>query len=607
MDIFFFNASALRFEMNNVMENRTGGGPIYGGAIDVITEAFNLRGNNVFSNMNSQMNREINFSNGGTSGYTYIILDSNYYGTTNASKINRAIYDFPESGQGIWFDISKKLDRPLRQAHGIVWKVEVNGKDAQDQFEQLDPLGVGQHTFKVYFNRPMDVQFPPMVSMGVRNPYTQTAIATNGSWSADSTIYTVYGTVGLTTGDGINTIRVTGARDTDYFEIPVEDHRFRVIVNGAGSLSAGFMATPGMGKVMLEWCNPAEGVNDLLGYNMYRYFMINDTVSSDTVMINPVLITDTVYTDFNVEPGTRYFYTYKTVRTNLTESDHSQVVTAVPLTADAGDANGDMAVNVLDVTTIIAFLIDQNPQPFIFEAADVINDSVINILDVVGVVNLISGHKKVSVAENPPAYLYLKAGFVQLQTTQAVSGLQFEIEGSDPDQVRLYTKLEGFELVTAHSKGRIIGVLYSFHNRSIPLGLQRIIEIEGPTEQLRWGALLASDPEGNPVSVIADEDHSWSLADCYLHVYPNPFGREVNIAYTLHEDSQVTLEILDFYGRVLTKVFTGNQTTGNWIQAWTGKGDRGGLCEAGVYLLRLTASGISGKKITRYAKLVKTQ
>ena len=36
----------------------------------------------------------------------------------------------------------------------------VNGLDAQDEYEALDPIGVGEHEFR-YFNRAMDVSVAP--------------------------------------------------------------------------------------------------------------------------------------------------------------------------------------------------------------------------------------------------------------------------------------------------------------------------------------------------------------------------------------------------------------------------------------------------------------
>ena len=72
------------------------------------------------------------------------------------------------------------MNQPHEEAHGIVWKVLVNGKDAQDEYDQMDPIGVGNHEFKVYFNRQMDTLVKPTVSYGVREPYTQKTISETG-------------------------------------------------------------------------------------------------------------------------------------------------------------------------------------------------------------------------------------------------------------------------------------------------------------------------------------------------------------------------------------------------------------------------------------------
>lgn len=54
-----------------------------------------------------------------------------------------------------------------------------------------------------------------------------------------------------------------------------------------------------------------------------------------------------------------------------------------------GDANNDGIVNILDIITIINYIMGGNPDPFNFEAADVNNDGVINILDVIFDVNIV--------------------------------------------------------------------------------------------------------------------------------------------------------------------------------------------------------------------------
>ena len=59
---------------------------------------------------------------------------------------------------------------------------------------------------------------------------------------------------------------------------------------------------------------------------------------------------------------------------------------------DPGDANGDGIVNVLDVITITAYFVGQNPDPFCFENADVNQDGIINVLDVIGTVGIFTGN-----------------------------------------------------------------------------------------------------------------------------------------------------------------------------------------------------------------------
>ena len=46
------------------------------------------------------------------------------------------------------------------------------------------------------------------------------------------------------------------AQDLDYFKIPVEDSRFNFLLQSAGSASAGWYATPGLGKIALTWEAP---------------------------------------------------------------------------------------------------------------------------------------------------------------------------------------------------------------------------------------------------------------------------------------------------------------------------------------------------------------
>ena len=337
---------------------------------------------------------------------TQIIKPNNpcYFGSTNEDIVRKGIYDIlhPTESYGFaLYDLSNMLTRPNAEAHGIVWKVVVNGYDAQDEFEMLPPLGVGKHKFEVYFSRPMDVSVPPTIAMGVRPPYTQHAIAEEGSWSADSLVYTAYLTIDGKTGvDGLNRIYVSGARDNEYFDIPVENTRFNVQVAAAGSMATGLMAEAGLGKVSLTWETDEEDFEDLLGYNIIRYTDHVDStyvvdykkygdyskhleIKGDTTIVNPTVLEADAneYVDYDVVPGTTYYYVIKQLTTSLSSHALSNAVAATPLTAQKGDANGSMSVDVADVVSEVAYMTNQNPQPFIFEAADVNSDLQVNILD----------------------------------------------------------------------------------------------------------------------------------------------------------------------------------------------------------------------------------
>ena len=52
-----------------------------------------------------------------------------------------------------------------------------------------------------------------------------------------------------------------------------------------------------------------------------------------------------------------------------------------------GDINGDLGINILDITSMIDYLYREGPEPFRLESADVNSDGNLNILDVTYLVN----------------------------------------------------------------------------------------------------------------------------------------------------------------------------------------------------------------------------
>ena len=397
------------------------------------------------------------------------------------------------------------LQSPNTEAHGIVWKVCVNGKDAQDEYEDLAPLGVGRHKFEVYFNRPMNKAVAPQITFGVRDPWTQNAVAEDGSWNEEGTIYTAYKTInGRTKSDGINRIYVRGAEDNEYFEIPYEKTRFNVMINAAGSMATGFAAEPGMGRVNLTWDNTHNNFEDAMGFNVYRYTEGNE---SNPTRLNEEIIDveATSYTDYNVTPGTTYYYYYKVLSTDLKEYDVSNVVTSTPLTASRGDANGDGNVNVMDVTSAVDYIVGQNPKPFVFEAADMNTDLSIDVLDVVGIVNKILNPSTASISafENAQEAIYtVEDGMLYIETPVALAGLQLQFYVNDGKRLKTASSLKEFERVTTWLSENDYQILvFNIGDLQLTPGKHEIVNI-GDAEIT---SIRLSDRQGSLVRAIAGQ------------------------------------------------------------------------------------------------------
>ncbi|MBR6354744.1 MAG: S8 family serine peptidase [Paludibacteraceae bacterium] len=535
-----------------------------------------------------------------------------YFGSAREDLVRPSIFDFENelSGSMGRLDLSNMSTRPVQEAHGVVWKVEVQGFDCQDQFDSIMPLGPGTHEFKVYFNRAMDTSVTPMLAMGVRSPYTQTAIAENSYWSADSTIWSASITLtGRESIDGINRIYVWKAKDNEHFDIPLENLRFHVPVSSSGALSMGFQATPQIGRIELEWNDQEVNYDDFLGFNMYRFRYdsvetnlhynydtdewVYDTIWTevDTVLLNTSLIQDTTFVDYAVEPGVRYYYYYKILSTSLTENDPSKVVSAVPFFAIRGDANGSAVVDIADVICVINYITFQNPLPFMFESADVNGDGVVDLLDVVGIINIILyGDQGRSYADPQTARYTIENEILYVESPVALGGIQVTLEDCTISDIEVLEALHGFELVNAPVGGNdLLLMAYSMSGMQIPAGKHALLRIGD--KQL--DNIVLSDPEGHNVMAVHGGEvgvpENGPVSAQIMRVYPNPFEREVNIVLDLGEtpNHSAQLIITDILGRQVCVKEIGGTNIGQYSYRWnvTGMGK-------GVYFVTLSINGV---------------
>ncbi len=528
-----------------------------------------------------------------------------YWGSGIESIVRKNIFDIdhPTNPAGIKakYDLSNMLKQPLADNHGLVWKVCVNGHDAQDEFGDILPLGVGRHKFEVYFNRKINRNFTPAVSMGLQEPYTQTKIDEDSSWrtigiEGDSIdVYTAYLTLkGSEVIDGLNRISVDGARDHDNFEIPKENMRFNVMVQAAGSMSSGFMAETGVGRVKLTWENPEDNFDDMLGYNMYRYTTRRDeetgkTVSNDTIKINERLLDIEEYVDYDIVPGTTYYYFYKVMRTNFTENSPSKVVAATPRAAGKGDANASGDIDVADVVTEVNYMVGRDPKPFIFEAADVNGDEEIDILDVVGTVNIImapAGNNDMASATSVATYT-VENGILYVDCPVELAGVQAELNGSrGKTEIAVLPALRGME-----STGDWISdeayrfIAFSLSGKTLGNGRHALLSIGDAS----LSDLILVDQNGNRIMAIDSESSGISPAvmQQMKTPTPNPFVDIINVPVVIGTEGNHDVE-LSLHSLSGAKVLSHSVTLGYGEHNVVIDGSALGK---GFYMLTLTVDG----------------
>ena len=141
-----------------------------------------------------------------------------------------------------------------------------------------------------------------------------------------------------------------------------------------------------------------------------------------------------------------------------------------------GDANSDDLVNVTDITTIINYILGNNPENFNFDAADCTPDSIINVSDITMVINLILsgsttevvGEWEVNTEDNVNIDDFnlapgeTRSIDVKLCNSQAYTALQFDL--------RLP---EGLEIVSISKADRIAN--HNIHSGTLPDGTVRFI------------------------------------------------------------------------------------------------------------------------------------
>ena len=266
------------------------------------------------------------------SGVPPSYLQNNYWGTQSDTLISYAIYDYNDDFSRGKIIYQPFLTNPPETAYPFVVDVTLSTASQSGMSALNGPtpiVGAEMVTFTVTFNRDMDTTVHPSVSFGPDVPETDYTIhPVDGGWQDARTWAGTFNVTPIT-GDGYQLMRIAGAvaADDPWLVTGDDSERFRFEIITSGTEAMNLQATGGEGYVDLMWTQ--DDFDLLAGFNLYRstsqdgtYTRINDSI------IPPDQRT---YRDTNVQPGQPYYYKFTVVKTDMTESDFSNVATATPV------------------------------------------------------------------------------------------------------------------------------------------------------------------------------------------------------------------------------------------------------------------------------------
>lgn len=73
-----------------------------------------------------------------------------------------------------------------------------------------------------------------------------------------------------------------------------------------------------------------------------------------------------------------------------------------------------------------------------------------------------------------------------------------------------------------------------------------------------------------------------------ISAFPNPFMDQANIRYNLVADSKVSIEVFDIAGKLVSRIFEGNQKAGNYSTLFNAKNN---ASLSGIFVIKMTVNG----------------
>jgi hypothetical protein len=237
----------------------------------------------------------------------------------------------------------------------------------------------------------------------------------------------------------------------------------------------------------------------------------------------------------------------------------------------AGDVNEDGTVNILDIVSLANYILGGSLSDCGLEGADMNGDGTVNILDIVAVVNVILGGRtddasSASLEKTGDALLLKADGYIGGLQMTLTHGSDFSIDLTDDALLAEYS--------TDGNKTTLVVV--------VPEN-DEIFTYSGDFEITEM--IIANS--SSEVTVNTPTAFGLSAA------YPNPFNPSTSISLHVPMESDVSVQVYDLSGRMISTLLSGVQAQGDYSLIWNAQEQA-----SGMYLVRAeTAGSVAVQKI----------
>ena len=131
----------------------------------------------------------------------------------------------------------------------------------------------------------------------------------------------------------------------------------------------------------------------------------------------------------------------------------------------------------------------------------------------------------------------------------------------------------------------------SYQNRYIPDMAVTAAYIAGVETEKATGSVI------NEILLPNSIPTNYDKIITVKNVSPNPFSTSAKIRYNLAENSIISLNIIDFSGKIIKTLVSGKQTAGEKLVIWDGTNELGQKVTSGIYFYKIISkrNTISGK------------